>query len=235
MKVNIQDLSGIVVISDFENRLNLDPVEEADIESILPKEAKEGRLFYYDAEDPIEENLLFELVTAFPSEQGYDHRYTLEGGNYLLEVPSGRITISGLTDWACPEKPVHDFYVEPGTYVIQPFCGNDFATTSHDEEMSRLVGEEEYRYYKKVSNLSCLGCLPTLAAFAVAFFSIKYAVYVLGIAAVCWLPHAIGRLSKRYRGLERKIEEYESEFPLFVFVLSRIQDSKGLVGGFIKP
>ena len=125
--------------------------------------------------------------------------------------------------------------VEPGSYSVIVHSSEELDSQLYDQDMSRLIGAEEWRHRNKTDRLYLAGCLPTLLAIGVLIFSTwKLGLYFLAVAGVLWLPYVLARRSRRCRAAEERIAAYESDLPLFVLQLEKLENTEGLVGGSVQ-
>ena len=234
VKLNITDPFGIVVLSDKENRALTDPENESQRQSMLPEAAKNGNIFYIDREDPIK-SLPVEICTEFPNEPGYSLRFSPLGGSFLLHAPTGELVLSGLASWADRPEQVEYYKVNPGAYTVSVYSSEEMQNDLYERDMTRLLGADDWKYRNSIDRLYLIGCLPTILAVVVTVFAaLTVSVYFMALAALLWGPYFAARFSKRYRAIEKKVNTYEKQLPLFVLHLSRIENPSGVIGGYIR-
>lgn len=234
MKGAFSDPYGVVLLCDQEQAGLLDPESNPKWQKALSAAANDGKVFFIDREDPIKD-LRVQVVTATPAEPNFALRFSRVGGSFLLHAPSGKLALSGVGEWAHDPGAAASMEVEPGSYSVIVHSSEDLDSQLYEQDMRRVVGAEEWRHRKKLDRLYLVGCLPTLLAIGVSIFSTwKLGLYLLAVAAILWLPYVLGIRSRRYRAAEEARATYESELPLFVLQLNKLENTEGLVGGYVR-
>lgn len=232
MRFRLNDPTGFGVLRDAS--LPLPPGDPADPRSLrdgLRAMARRGEAFVFDGEEGID----FEIEVVTPGETATVplEVYEPTGGSWLLRVPSGRITVSG------GARPVDGsaepaIVVPPGNYVLSLHSLEHPDLEHYDRRMRALVGEERWEFRNRVDRLALVGCLgvPLLAGALLVPAVRRHWPVAVGVFLLLWLPHAVLRLGRRYREVERAREEIERGMPLFHLRLDPVTDDAGLVGGW---
>lgn len=231
MRCTIRDECGAVVLRD---RTEWEPPANArESRTELRAVAKEGRLFFLDRQDPVARLVVEVTSDDLDGIEGYRLFESL-GGNFLLQLPSGGLIVSGLEAWCDGQGGDPSLTLEPGPYVVVVYSRENFDPAVYDEEMAGLVGRNQWVFLGNVDKLCFLGCLPTVVALVVvAVASLQLGAYFAGAAVLLWAPFVLGRWSKRYKATAARIAAYEKQLPDFILQLRRVDGVEGLSGGFV--
>jgi hypothetical protein len=225
------------------NALNLTKGAVADSQTTLPAGldqdvllqqleplARSGDLFFLATDDPVQYRLdLFAGESPPPS---LDREFEALGGVFRLEVPSGRVALSGW-DKSGKGSEAGGLALSPGTQLLSVLTRRPFDGGRHAKEMSELLGAE-WEFMQTVNKLGLVGCLP-LVLTAICIFAGKWhwLWYVVPLLAVSWLPYIVLKRGHRYKAAERRAFEQEHARPHYVLSLTPTQES-GLSGGFLR-
>lgn len=235
MKTTIEDDLGVLIARD-KSLACPDVVTDGGRESRthLKEIAKAGDLFFIDREDPFKMSVQV-VVGEKPPREVPTELYRTVAGNYLLNLPNGALEVQGLNAWIASNSiSAKTIQVEPGAYSVEALELESHDLTEYVGYMSELVGSDNWVFRDRVDRLYFLGCLPTVAAVAFAIFSTwKLGLYAGLAAAVLWLPYLILTRSKRYKTIDEKVNSTESGLPLFILHLRKLNDSEGIIGGYI--
>ncbi len=231
MRFILSDNHGIAVLRDENIRSTVDITNE--YTKTLMHSAKLGDIFYIDRKEEFK-NLSIELVADKKDAGKYIKWYEPIGGSFLFKNTSGKIVITGLEDWVNSNNSKKVFKIAPGKYSIEVYSQDVESLESYSKELSKHIGNDDWEYYTKTDSLALIGCLPTIVAIIIVIFAtLKIGLFSLLLAVVLWLPFIIRSQTKRYKKVTEIVKQYDKELPLFVLVFTKIEDSKGLVGGFV--
>lgn len=226
--------SGLLVVHDAGVIL---PVVTQDGIAALERVAVAGKLFFLASEDPVRFRVDVYIGETPPME--LDDDFQALGGSFLLDLPSGRLVVRGLPSAPAPpdEPPVS---LPNGAYVLTVMSRRAFDGRRHEREMIALVGDADWRFYRRTTWLGLLGCLPTIVALGSLFFAVqrghwRFLVLVaLPLFVLAWAPYVLLRNSRRYRTMRRRMNEHEAAKADFVIKLAATERPTGLSGGFLK-
>lgn len=225
--------SGVLVVHDAGARL---PVVDLDKMDALEREAAAGKLFFLAAEDPT--RFRVDVYTEGPPPPELQHDFHPLGGSFLLDVPSGRLTVAGYE----PARATADgtaIAMPGGPYALTVMGRRPFDGRRHEQEMVALVGEADWKFSVRTNWLSLLGCLPTILALGSLLLAIRrgqwhgFFYFALPLALVAWAPHVLLRNSKRYQRVQRLAREREAAKPHFILTLVPTERASGFSGGFL--
>jgi hypothetical protein len=226
----IESSSGLVVFRDAS--VEAPATREDDARRSLRSGEHDGSWFFIDADDAVAFRLdLFigEQPSGLPA-----HRFRSLGGSFLLQVPSGRLSVSGLESWS-NRAAVETIDVEPGPHALSVLGGEAFDGPAYDREMRQIIGEADWNYRTRVDRIGLAGCLSTI--FAAVIFALPATrdlwPLALSVLAVGWLPFLILQRLPRYRDIERRVREREQSLPHYVVQLDRTATTDSLVGGHL--
>ncbi len=229
-RVEISSLSGLVVLHDRSVELPSREAKEPELRKALSAGATAGKWFYLDAEDTVRYRL--DVWVEEQPEQLPSHRFQNLGGTFRLQLETGRLVVSGLEAQGT-EPAVVD--VEPGTYALTVRGPGAFDGRAYRAEREELLGASDVRYQERVDRLGLLGCGGTVAAAAsllVPAVRGNFWVPVVGML-LAWTPHLVRTRLPRYRGIERRLREYEATLPHFSIQLARVDPAVAIVGGHL--
>jgi hypothetical protein len=206
-----------------------------DARSALERDAAAANLFFLSTpDDPIEFRVDLHVEESPPAERHDD--FQALGGTFRLDLPSGQLVAVACDDEDKQEE--HRLEVPPGTYALTAMGRRVFDGRRHEREMIALVGEEDWRHSQRVDRLGLLGCLPMLLGLLGLVFAIRgrfdVLLYVALPSAVLWLPFFLLRRTKRYRGIEARMNQHEAQKPFHILRLVRAERVDGLAGGFLE-
>ncbi len=225
--------SGLLVVHDAGVAL---PVVDRGRMDALERDAAAGKVFFMASEDPSRFRVDVYIDEAQPPELHQDFQSL--GGNFLLDLPSGRLVVAGynFTPASAGETPIS---LPNGAYVLTVMERRAFDGRRHEKEMVELVGDADWRFSKRTTSLGLLGCLPTIIALGSLFLAIRqgqwrgFFYFALPLSVLAWAPHVLLRNSKRYRRIQRLMNEHEAAKPHFILKLARTERTNGLSGGFV--
>src|SRR5262249_46560477 len=91
--------------------------------------AKNGELFFIDAEDPV--ICRIEVVTENELPAAYRDEFEACGGAFRLRLPSGRLRIGSLPPGTNDEEKT----VAAGEYLVLPYSRREFEVARYDQKM----------------------------------------------------------------------------------------------------
>lgn len=225
----INSASGLIGVWDASLPPPMTPEgKEIDVGN-LRERATSGNLFFVDAEDEVSYRVQL-LVNSEPSpelDEVIEPR-----GTFRLQVPSGQICLG--------ELPVKDGYerlpVEAGNYLLRPYTRRIFFDAAkHDLKMMTLVGESEWRYYRRVDKIGAIGCLFILIGLILLAipFNRQFLLLILWVYSVPYWAYLVLSRLPRYRAVEAIRESYEKQLPHVVLVLQASATAAEIQGGWI--
>jgi len=234
MKVatSITDEFGLAVLRDADLA---PPAGDKREDSVLKELARSGEIFYIDGEDPIV-NLTMEVLHQEEIPPDLRDFFGSVGGSFLLRVPSGRLRVSAGSAWLRGESGgIDELEVGPGDYAVHISSSNEIHSEALDRAMHDSVGREEWGFKNRVDSLYLLGCLPSVLAAILLFFSSARSFFlpILGVVIACWVPFAVLVRTRRYRRAERARASFEASIPNYSISLERLESNEGLVGGWV--
>lgn len=229
VRIDVTPESGLLIVHDAALSL---PAVDRDKMEALERDAGAGKLFFLAAEDPIRFRADLYIGEASPPELQQDFQPL--GGSFLLDLPSGRLVVAGYGSKADDTS----IAVQGGPYLLTLMERRSFDGSRHEKEMVALVGEADYRFSKRTTWLALLGCLPTIAALGTLVLAIprrQWSLFyiALPLAVLAWAPHVFLRNSKRYRRIQRLMNDHEAAKPQFILKLVPTERTSDLSGGFV--
>ncbi len=171
------------------------------------------------------------------------------GGEFLVSVPTGRLVVGGVEDYRSGKPKITGeqsiVSIPGGDYLLRCHLGVDeegFQPPSRPE-LEAAVGMEEYRYYRKVNRLSCLGYLAVLLFPVLTFFQgWKSALAITGVTVVAYFyvqDRFVLKRNTKYQRIAQAVKEVwqrasRAQPPAFLFELHRVEGRKELKGGSIR-
>lgn len=234
MRFRVQDPTSVVVVRDSATPAPTpEPGGKDRPLDRLKEMARKGELFVIHSDDPLDLPLAIYANEPVPTDFSVD--FEPEGGGFLLEVPSGRISISGYDAWRAGNHAGEtNVAVPPGSYLILPHGRESVDAKRYAAERARLVGAREWAYYSRVSWLGLLGCLPMIVlGFSLLGKRWRLAMYVAVVMIVAWLPFLILSRTRRYRAVDEKVKAHDRALPVYLLEVRPVERSAGLVGGWI--
>jgi hypothetical protein len=170
------------------------------------------------------------------------------GEEFLISVPSGRLVVAGVEGYRTGESnmPTESSIVTlpAGDYGLRCHVAESEIEPNHPshDEMEKIVGQEDYSYYRAFERRGCLGYL-TLLLFPILTITSGWK-----IAVTVTLPIFLGyfaieawreKRDTRYKLIRKKVNDawmnaQKQEPPAFIFELRRVTDKSGLRGGIAR-
>lgn len=196
--------------------------------SAFRKAAREGKLFFLEAEDPLRCRI---DVYVGEAPEGPPHGFQPRGGSFHLDLPTGGLVVRGFEDAVSAAA----LTVAPGAYVLRVFAPPEFDGPRHEREMIALVGERAWRFHRRVDWLGAFGCLPIVAAFgAVLVPRWRWPfLYAFPLALLTVAPHFLLKRTRRYRDVDGRLRGHELAKPHWILALTPAAGSPGIEGGFV--
>jgi len=228
-RIEVTTEVGVVALGDSQAVLPSGLDQDALLRQLEPM-AHSGSLFFLVTDDPATYRI--DLVVGEPSPPGPDRDFEGLGGVFRLDVPSGRVALSGWDKSGQPAD-VGAIALPPGTQLVSVLTRRPFDGPRHVNEMSELLGDE-WHYMDKVNKLGLVGCLPlALTAMVILARQWHWLWYVVPLLAVSWLPVLILKRGERFKAAEQRARELERARPDYVISLTATPE-KGLSGGFVR-
>ena len=171
-------------------------------------------------------------------------------GEFLIRIPTGRLVVGGVEDYRAPKPRItgeNSMVVLPaGDYRLRCLIGTEdewVPETSSRAELEKVLGAEDYRYWRKLENTGRLGCLSVLLFPLLAFLiGWKLGLAVTFVVAVSWFyvrETFFLKRNARYQRIDKAVNEIrkraqEAAPPTFVLELNRVSPGSDLKGGEIK-
>jgi hypothetical protein len=169
---------------------------------------------------------------------------------FLVCVPSGRLVIGGVEDYRSAQPQITDaasvVEIAAGDYALRCYCTRDAeddgAELPSQDELRVAIGDDDYRYYKKLERrglrgLSILLAFPVLAYFFGWIVALFATLLPLGVYAHV---HERQRHSDaRYQRINQSIDAICKQSlakgtPTFAFELRRLEERGALAGGMVE-
>lgn len=139
----IESPSGIVVLCDAAISPPIDSATTAE----LKERAKSGELFLIDAgTDERSHYRIRVLIEEEPSEE-LGKLFENAGGSFRLDAPSGTLVFSA-------GKPLGQFSLPPGHYLLQPMIPRQFVGEEYRARREKLFGASDARFARFVERLA---------------------------------------------------------------------------------
>jgi hypothetical protein len=226
-RINVNTESGLVIFRDAAVEAPSGRGDAA--RTSLRAGEEDGPWFYLDADDTVEYQL--ELTVDEDPPDLPEYRFQRLGGTFLLRLPTGRLAVSGIDEWADAET----LELDVGQYSLSVRGPGEFDGQAHDQEMRSLVGREDWERYLRIDRLGLGGCLSTVIAAAIVVAPMTRAYWPVAIAALAlgWLPHLLLARTTKYRRVASSVKEFEASLPHYAIQLDRIENSGPLQGGHL--
>jgi hypothetical protein len=169
---------------------------------------------------------------------------------FLVCVPSGRLVIGGAEDYRSAQPRITDaasvVEIAAGDYALRCYCirdaEDDGADIPSQDELRAAVGDDDYRYYRKLENLSLRGLLILLAFPALAYFFgwiVALFATLLPLGVYAHVQERLRNSDARYQRIAQSINEsckqsWAKGTPTFAFEMRRLADRGTLTGGIIE-
>jgi hypothetical protein len=228
-RIEVASEAGIVTVGDSLTALPSGLDQNALLRHLEPL-ARSGQIFFLVADDPVRYRI--ELWAAEAPPESLARELEPVGGAFRLDVPSGRIAVSGW-DEAGTAAEAAALAVSPGPHLLSALARRPFDGARHAEDMRELLGAE-WKFMQTVDRLGLVGCLP-LAVTAICVMAARWhwLWYVLPVLAASYLPYIVMKRSPRYRAAEGRAAQFEQAQPHYVLSLTETQD-RGVAGGFLR-
>ena len=171
-------------------------------------------------------------------------------GEFLIRVPSGRLVVGGAEDYRAPKPRItgeNSIVVLPaGDYRLGCHIGTEdewVPETPSRAELEKVLGVDDYRYWRKLENTGRLGCLSVLLFPLLAFpLGWKAALGITLVFTLSWFyvrETFFLKRNARYQRIDKAVKEIwkraqDAAPPTFVLELSRVPPGSDLKGGEIK-
>ena len=171
-------------------------------------------------------------------------------GEFLIRIPTGRLVVGGAEDYRAPKPRItgeNSIVLLPaGDYRLRCHIGTEeeyVAENPSKAELEKVLGVEDYRYWRKLENTGRLGCLSVLLFPLLAFLiGWKVALAITLVVVFGWFyvrETFFLKRNTRYQRIDKAVNEMwkraqESAPPTFIFELDRVSPGTDLKGGEIK-
>ena len=234
MRFRVHDPSGLVIVRDSDAAAPApEPGERGRPLSRLKELARTGQLFFIDGEDPVDMPLAVFANQPVPTDFAVE--FEPQGGSFLLDVPSGRITVSGYDAWTAGDRAGETVVsVAPGSYLIVPHGRESVDAERYASERKRLIGDRDWTFHSRVSRLALLGCLPMIVlTFSLLGQKWRMAMYVALFVVLSWLPYLILSRTHRFRAIDGQIRAHDRALPVYLLELRPVERNPSMMGGWI--
>lgn len=228
-RIEVTTEVGVVALGDSQAVLPSGLDQDALLRQSEPM-AHSGSLFFLVTDDPVTYRI--DLVVGEPSPPGPDRDFEGLGGVFRLEVPSGRVALTG---WDKSGQPAEAgaIALPPGTQLVSVLTRRPFDGPRHVKDMSELLGAE-WDYMQMVNKLGLIGCLPLLLTLVLVLIGRwSWLVVAVPIVVLSWLPHIVLKRGQRFRDAERRSLDHERARAHYVITLTPTGASD-LSGGFLR-
>ena len=234
MRFRVQDADALVVVRD--SAVPAPPREPRKRDrplAALKALARPGQLFFIDGEDPIDMPLAIFAGEPIPDDLARD--FEPHGGGFLLEVPSGRVVVSGYEAWLSGDGDRSTTVaVAPGSYLVVAHSREPVEGKRFTEGLERAVGARDLAYHTRVSWLGLLGCLPLIVlGFSLLGQRWRMAGYIGLVVILSWLPYVILSRTRRFREIDARLEAHNKALPVYLLELRPVARDPSLAGGWI--
>lgn len=209
-------------------------------ESAIGNAARAGHLFALLSDDPWRCRLDVYAGEPLPPDVERDFEHT--GGSFLLLTPSRQVVAAAYEartgEAASPGGP--PVVLSSERHLVQVLTRRPFDGRRHETEMIALLGEDDWRYTRRVDRIGVAGCLtaalPILAAFGalVTRRGQWLLAYALPLILLAWAPFWVLRLTPRYKSIARRMRDQENGKPHYVMTLKPAEGTAPVEGGFLR-
>jgi hypothetical protein len=228
-RVAVASEMAIVALSDLSVALPSMGDQESLVRELGPH-IQAARVFYLITDDPI--SCRIELLVNETVPQGLSREFEPCGGEFGLELPTGRLAVHG---WGGDGTPVVAGTVDvaPGRHSLSVLARRPIDGARHAEDMAALLGSD-WTYMQRVNRVGLVGCLPfVLLLIALLARQWQWLWVVTSLLAVSWLPYMVLRQGRRYKSAARRASDHEQARPHYVLTVKPI-DREARAGGFLR-
>jgi len=241
VKQRVEAGTDAAMIGAWDASLNAQPMADAaDQRSLLEADAANGRLFLLetggDGGGPVDV-YIDEAIDPAARE-----RLREVPGRFRLSLPTGALVVGGGEDYRSRE-PINTsarsvVRIPPGEYEVRCLVPSDpEREPDSQQELERMVGRDELRYYDRTNRSGCIIGALILLLFPLLLIPFHWmiALPVTLIAFLGWFPLRARILlrSRRYQQLHRVVPEYRLRTvdPWLVLTLQTMAPGSDLKGG----
>ena len=220
---------GTLALWDMGHQLeHLAPLPNREFQAAITQDSKAARLIYIGSDIDLgcRLGLFFKEEPHSPNIQPWYYKVDRK---LYLHAPSGRLCFAGL-EFYRRETPhvVHENSIgeiDPGLYRVQAYVRLDDEDDFITEQLCKLVGREEYRYYRSRST----GCLLSAIALGLGFItSLAWSWLAMGIAILfsilyIGLQTRRNELDTRYQNTAQHIQQWYQQHPELLFQLEKTE------------
>ena len=227
----IEAPSGIIGLWDVTLTPSSVPTKEmVRLVTDLRESARKGDLFFLEAEDPVRYRIEVIINNELPS--SIADEFEPRGGAFRLRMPSGKMRVASLP----PASTGGQIDGSPGEYLVRPYGRRQFDGARYDQAMTKLAGDSDWIFRRRVDNVGAFGCLFLVAGailLAIPFLR-QYWWAILPTFAAPWLTYFLFTKAPRYRRAEKAAASHEQHLPHFVIVLKPSPSATDIPGGWIE-
>lgn len=245
MKARIDAGTDVAMIGAWDAQRASKPFTASELTHVsetLDAEAAEGHLFLFrtgaDGGGPVD----VYIDEAIPGE--VQERLVSSGGEFLLAIPSGALVVSGAEEYRSGKPgitgPQSSVTVPAGDYALRCYgLKDDELAPRSEEDLRKLVGSADLKYYDRANSRGCLGGALTLLLFPVLSFPFgwKVALVITAVVFLGFFPAREWLLKRnaRYQRLHNVVPVFrlKNQDPTLVLALRPIRDRAGLKGGSV--
>jgi len=221
------------------------PEESKRLPEALDADAAEGYLFVLhtgaDGGGPVE------VYIDEPVPDATLAGLTPLGDALILALASGKLIVDGVEHYRAknpdPARASRAVTVPAGNYLLRCYTPRDEAqgvTTAAGHDLESVVGEDEVRYYERVTRSGCLIGLLLLLLFPllgpIAGWRVAFAATVVAVIGFLYGREWLLRRNPRFARVREAVTAHRlgAREPTFVLELRRIEDRAGLTGGSVQ-
>lgn len=228
------DIATIGVWDPMRERHDLKTAKFADFEAGIQSEAENAKLFFintgadgsYLTDVYVDEEPSVELLSV----------YVAVTREFLISSESGRLVASGVEDFVSDSKQISSdkdhFRVTPGLYALKVYQRDEDKLTAR---LRDHLGAEDYGYYERKYSGTPWGFILFVLAAAASMLSRQW--LLVAVLFIVWVIYSVIRpcitaVDKRFRDIANRVEEFDTRFPPFIYVLRSVPEAGGIRGGW---
>ena len=229
------DIATIGVWDPIRERHDLEAAKFAGFEAGIKSEAENARLFFIST--GADGGYLTDIYVDEEPNSEYLSVYAGVAREFLISSESGRLVAGGIEDFVSSSKRITSdkdhFHVTPGFYALKVY---ELVEDKLIDRLRNYIGVEDYAYFERKLSGTPWGCLLFVIA-AASIFSRRW-LLVVGLftfwGMYCVVRSRICAADNRFQDIARRVEEYDTHFPPFIYVLRNVPEACGVRGGWHK-